>query len=199
MTMTRPIAILCSGPSLAQHPLSKIPMETIGINSSWSLIKSSYHVMCDPLQWEHYTRTTNRNPSTITNLHTGQDGPGVIKLKLLDTKRPRFSLDPYNYGAWLCGTVTWVALQIAVAMKRSPIYLLGLDLHASPSGEHKIPNAPGKWTDKAQRRQLELFGYARGYLVDGLGIDIINVEHSPDTSACWAFETQTFARAFSHL
>lgn len=200
----RPIAILCNGPSLDDYgrKLSQLPCETIGLNGSWLVQRSSYHVMADAAQWEHFERTTGKPPSVIPHLYTGKDGPGMVKLEMLDTVQPRFSWHPLELGVYLCGTVSWVALQLAVSWKRNPIYWLGLDLSADKeTGKEKIGGAIGQWDGRAEGRQRELMGYAAGLLMRD-GLEIINVcvdETQRHRSKCWAFPVKTFAECFGTM
>lgn len=192
-----PIVILCNGPSLKDHfdagNLKRIPCETIGVNRSWEVMRSSYHVMIDPAQWEMYKRVTGEDPSTIPNLYTGPKGPGAIKLTILDSVEPRFSWEPIRYGAWLCGAVSWVALQLAVSFKRNPIYFIGLDL--------KRRGCDGKfwggtWDPIAEPRQRELFGYAEGLLRKHHCIDIFNICIRDEDTKCHAFRKVRFEEVF---
>lgn len=192
-----PTAILCNGPSLEDHAkaghLKHIPCETIGVNRSWEVARSSYHVMIDPAQWEDYRRITGHSAGEIPNLYTGQNGPdGATKLNILDTIEPRFSFYPVEMGAWLCGSVTWVALQLAVWMRRNPIYFFGLDLQ--PRG-CKGKFWGGTWDPHSEARQRELFGYARG-LLGPSGIEMVNVVMIPEHSKCQAFPKKRFGEAF---
>ena len=193
-----PVAILCNGPTLGDHAkagnLKKLPCETIGLNRSWQVARSSYHVMIDPVQMEDYVRITKQPLSSIPNLYTGENGPpAATRLKVLDSTEPRFSFYPLELGVWLCGAVTWVALQLAVSFKRNPIYLIGLDL--KPRGTTgKFWGGP--WDPNAEARQRELFGYARGFLGQ-TGVEIIHVLYDkPEESKCWAFPKHRFDRVF---
>ena len=182
-----PIAILCNGPSLKDHAeagnLKRLPCETIGVNRSWEVARSSYHVMIDPAQWEMYRRVTGESAAEIPNLFTGPQGPGKTKLKVLDSVEPRFSWEPLNFGVWLCGAVSWVALQLAVSFQRNPIYIVGLDL--KPRGcNGKFWG--GVWDPLAEARQRELVGFAEGRLRPS-GIDIFNVVIKPEDTKCHAF------------
>lgn len=195
-----PIAILCNGPSLEDHAkagnLKRIPCETIGLNASWQVLGSSLHVMIDPFQWEMYTRVTGKHISTLTNLwtSTAKDAPKHgTQIDILDTVEPKFSFYPVEYGAWLCGSVAWVGLQLAVYLKRNPIYFFGLDL--KPRG-CKGKFWGGTWDPLSEPRQRELFGYARGLLGQS-GIEIINVVIKPEDSKCLAFPKKTFEEAFA--
>lgn len=200
-----PIAILCNGPSLLDHAeagnLLMIPCETIGVNRSWEVMNSSYHVMIDTDQWHMYRRVTGKPVDTIRNLftgleYTGGERPpaGATHLKILDTVEPRFSLDPLGYGAWLCGTVTWVALQLAVGhFKANPIYFFGLDL--MPRGSNgKFWG--GTWDINMEARQRELFGYARGWLGGMLGIELVNVVLDPNKTRCHSLRKAKFEEVF---
>jgi hypothetical protein len=192
-----PVAILCNGPSLEDHAnaghLKAIPCETIGINRSWELMASSYHVMIDPLQWEMYERVTGQSISTLHNLYTGMIGPESANcIEILDSVEPRFSFYPMELGAWLCGAVTWVALQLAVHWKKSPICFFGLDL--KPRGA-KGKFWGGTFPHVAECRQRELFGYAAG-LLGHSGIELINVVMKDEDTKCHAFPKRKFEDVF---
>lgn len=200
----KPIAILCNGPSLLDHAnagnLLRIPCETIGVNRSWEVAGSSHHVMIDTNQWGYYKRIAGKGLETIPNLYTGKHytggdkpPPSATHLNVLDTVEPRFSLDPFGFGVWLCGTVTWVALQLAVFWKSNPVYFFGLDL--MPRGcNGKFWG--GTWDPHMEARQRELFGYARGYLGGALGIELINVVINENHTRCHAFPKRRFAEVF---
>jgi hypothetical protein len=162
---------------------------------------SSYHVMVDTNQWSMYRRVTGKEVGTIRNLftgahYTGGDKPpdGATHLNILDTVEPRFSLDPIGYGAWLCGTVTWVALQLAVGhLNGNPICFFGLDL--KPRGSNgKFWG--GTWDPNMEARQRELFGYARGYLGGVLGVELVNIVMDPNDTRCHAFPKRKFGEVF---
>lgn len=184
------VAILCNGPTLADYNLAQIPMETIGLNRSWELLRSSYHVMADPEQWQAYERVAPIG--AIRNLYTGEDGPETAtRLRWLDSDRPRWSWWPFELGVYLCGCVTWAALQIAVGLGKTTIYLVGMDMQPrEASGKFY----GGEWPRKAEAKQRELMGYAAG-LLEPNGIRLINVT-PPNLSRCRAFERMTFEEAF---
>lgn len=199
----KPVAILCNGNSLKDHAdlgnLDKIPCETIGLNRSWEVYQSDYQVMVDPPQWAWFREIRGVDAGeAIPNLVTSKEGPGKIKLKILgrnDNDLVRWSWDPYNIGVWLCGSVTWVALQFAVALKKNPIFFLGLDLQGR--GE-KGKFWGGNWPDNAEARQRELFGYAAGMLGTS-GYDLINVVIKPEDSKCESFPKKTFDESFERI
>lgn len=196
-----PIAILCNGHSLVDHAeaghLKKFPGETIGVNRSWEVHGASHHVMIDPLQWEMYERVTGQKITTIPNLYTSMIGPeGANRIHILDTVEPRFSWYPIEYGAWLCGAVPWVALQLAVYWKRNPIYFFGLDLQPRWKKGHLAGKFwGGEWDIAAEARQRELFGFARG-LLGTSGIEIVNVVMNPNDTKCHAFPKKKFEECF---
>lgn len=90
--------------------------------------------------------------------------PGIIRLQMHTKNRiggrtpDAFSLDittGVRVGIRNIGSVSFIALQIAVSMGCDPIYFLGLDLQ----GNHYH----GEWdtNTEALRQQDELFGYAK--------------------------------------
>jgi hypothetical protein len=199
-----PIAILCNGPSLEDHAkagnLKRIPCETIGVNRSWEVMGSSYHVMIDTNQWGYYKRITGQGLDTIRNLYTGKHYTGgdvppssATHLNVQASDMPKFSFDPMKI-AWLCGTVTWVALQLAVGhLNANPIYFFGLDL--MPRGTNgKFWG--GTWDPNMEARQRELFGYAQGYLGMCLGIEMANVVMNENHTRCHAFPKRRFEEVF---
>ena len=196
--MGKRLAILCNGPSLSDHPLHKIDCETMGLNRSWKLIKSSHHVILDPEQWEYFQRETGRPLSDLGHLYTGEDGPGDTKLRLMDSRHPRFSFEPIRYGAYSGRCVTWIGLQLALKLGYTTIYMLGLDLSTRKIRSRTNPKELVKFyggetiPTVAWFRQRELFGYAAA-LFSYLGVECYNV--SPK-SECTAFPFASFDECF---
>ncbi len=178
-----PVAILCNGPTLLDHDLSKLATyscPTIGLNRSWELLPSPHHVMIDPLQWGMYKRVTGHHIKDWPKgtLYIGKEGlPGarnVTQLNVIESSSPRFSFDPLDH-VYLCGSVTWVALQLAVHLRYDPIYFIGLDL--MPRGSHgKFWG--GEFFPFMEARQRELFGYARGLFAVPYFVERIDVGKS---------------------
>jgi hypothetical protein len=192
----RPIAILCNGPSLARAPLNRIPCETIGLNRSWKLTRSSYHFMVDADQWNEYELETGLKASTLPRLHTPLAGPGESRFELVHVSEPKFSMLPFH-AAYLYGlTVAYVALQFAVWWKRNPIYFLGLDLWDEMPP--RLSNADKyRWQVRLlqkEAQQREAFGFARGFL-DALGYQVFNVCDDGKTHVR-AFPVVTFEQAW---
>lgn len=199
--MGKRLAILCNGPSLSDYPLNKIDCETMGLNRSWELQRSAYHVILDPEQWEYYRRTTGRPLSELGHLYTAEDGPGDTKLRMMDSRHPRFSFEPVNHGVFSGRCVTWVALQLARSLGYDTIYMVGLDLctrKVRSRAGHKelIKFYPTEHSAESMRlawsRQRELFGYAAG-LFQYLGIQVYNVNPK---SECTAFLFKDFDECF---
>ncbi len=203
----KPIAILCNGLSLAEHAkrghLDNIPCETLGLNRSWELHEATHHLMVDPAQWSFYSELRGVDAAgNIPNLYTSTNGPtGAHQIRILgsrvvDSEEVRFSWHPFELGAWLCGSVTWVALQMAVAWKCNPIFFLGLDLQGGiVDGKSYGKFWGGRWPDSAEARQRELFGYARG-LLGNSGIELVNVVIDPKDSKLEALPKRSFEDAF---
>jgi len=186
------VAILCNGPSLGDHDLNKIDCETIGLNRSWELIRSTHHLMTDSNQWGMYTHLTGQPIDTLEGLITGQKGPGFVQIKCHQSHKPRWSANPL-FGVYMCGTVTYAALQLAVHyFGYREIYMLGLDL-APRKASGKFWGGP--WHPSIETRQRESLGYAAAILDRELGIDVWNVG-SPN-SKCAAFRHRTFGECFS--
>jgi len=200
----KPLAILCNGNSLAEHArlgnLKRIPCDTMGLNRSWELHESTCHLMVDPPQWAFYREARGLDAvDGIPHLITSTNGPGKSQVRILgrnDTRRIFFSWEPFIYGAWLCGTVTWVALQLAVAMQANPIFFLGLDLQPKKvGGELRGKFWGGTWPESAEARQRELLGYAVAML-ERCGVELVNVVVNPDDSRCESMLKRTFEHAF---
>jgi len=188
----RKVAILCNGPTLADNDLSKIDCETIGLNASWRLTRSTWHVMTDSYQWEVYRKDTgDAELEGLRTLVTADNGPGHVKVKIRRTHQPKWSIDPMEYGLYLCGTVTYLALQLAVAWGYSEIVMVGLDLAPDAKGRGKFYG--GQWAPQIEPRQREVLGYAWGVLSERYQIPVWNVN---ERSRCGAFAYRSFRECF---
>lgn len=190
------VAILCNGPSLADHDLRRIDCETIGLNRSWELIPSTYHFMSDRAQIDMY-RKARGEVDQIKGLWIPEDlrvvanvPDSVSAYKIRDASYPRFSFAPGELGVYLCSTVTWVALQFAVYWGYTIIYFVGLDL-APRKASGKFYGGP--WHPSAEARQREVLGYGAGLLRPN-GFELYNVGN--DKSKCLAFPMMGFDEAF---
>ena len=188
----RRAAILCNGASILEHDLSKNDCETIGINASWKLIQSTHHVMTDSAQWEMYERETGKKAEDMRGLVTGPNGPGEVKVQVHRSHIPAWSTDPFGFGVYLCGSVTHMALQLAVhAWQYKELYFIGLDLYPQKSGSGKFYG--GQWHASAEVRQRETLAYARAIMWERYAIRVWNV--NPD-SKCASFEHKSFEECF---
>lgn len=191
---SRACAILCNGPTLLDHDLSRITCPTIGLNRSWELTHSAHHIMIDPLQWGMYKRVTGNHIKDWPRgkLYVGKEGlpgaPNIVQLNIEESSAPQFSFDFFT-RVYLCGTVTWVALQLAVHLGCDPIYFIGLDL-TSRGSRGKFWG--GEFHQFAEARQRELFGYARGLLS---AHTLINV-NEPNLTRTRAFPIAPFEEVF---
>ena len=185
------VAILGNGPSILDVDLNRIDCETIGLNRSWELIESKYHIMTDSNQWGMYQHITGNDPHNWSGLVTGGNGPGATKVNIMQTDKPNWSMRPLDYGAYLCGTVMYLALQLAVhAWRYRQIYLVGLDLEPRGSSG-KFWGGP--WHPSNEARHREALAYASAILERELGVDVINANPK---SKCRAFRTMPFDECF---
>jgi len=134
-------AVLLNGPSLSDHDLTKIDCITIGVNRSWMLHASDYHIAIDDSHWKIYHRMRSRSMKSgeIKNLITGADGPAyAIRVRDLRERGPEVGplqqfKAPFGWswdlerGAYM-HNVAFTALQVAAYMGFRTIYLLAFDL-----------------------------------------------------------------------
>ncbi len=164
--------ILGNGPSLADHDLSKIPEPTFGVNRSFMVNWSTYHVALDHLTFREHDEelrriavkstifsATNRYPpeadyvTEVTNL--GDDIGWSWDME--QGVYPRFS--------------TYMAMQLAVWIGFDDIVLLGTDLGPRGGGAEQRGHffSQGRddnpWIGDA-RFQSECFGYAAGVFAE---------------------------------
>jgi len=162
-------AVLLNGPSLDFHDLTKIDCITIGVNRSWMLHASDYHIAIDDSHWKA-KGSPLMNPAGPM-LITGMDGPAhALKVPILDEKPPELGplqqfRPPFGWswdleeGAYLCGSISLFALRVAVYMGFPTIYLLGFDLCAY-NGYSKFKKHPESYRayrgERWEPRQREL-------------------------------------------
>lgn len=154
--------ILGNGPSLTDHNLSKVPEPTFGVNRSFKVRASTYHVALDHLTFREHGDELRKLPHVFStdDRFPPDHADYVIPLRNLgdaigwswDMERgvyPRFS--------------TYAAMQIAVWMGFDDIVLLGTDLMGLGSKGHFFSEGPldNPWIGDA-RFQSECFGYAAG-------------------------------------
>ncbi len=169
----RELAILCNGVSLTQDiPIlreERIP--TIGLNSSWRVAQSNYHLALDNPQLTEI----NQGRPIIKYLFRANwpsvftPGYNIIDVPTRMDRKVFFSTD-VSKVAYICMSSTWFALQLAYYFTEGncDIYLCGYDL-----GGKRITGHVMKDADLPQRTiqaQLETMGYLRA-LIDN---EIIN-------------------------
>lgn len=152
-----PVAILGNGPTLADHDLARLTCKTIGTNMSWLKALATYHVAVEHGQ-------AGRDPGVYRGLDAmgrlfvaggGWNIGHVMNILNPHHGAPEFSRDIED-GVVVsmdgCGSVVYVAIQLAAYMGFTPIHLLGVDLY----GEH----FHGRWaTSEMIERQNELFAH----------------------------------------
>jgi hypothetical protein len=168
-----PVALLANGATLAQHDLSRLPCSTIGMNRSYDLHWSYYHVC---LEKAH----ADRDPVTYAamardgRLFVAGEWPMGHVMPILSEKVTRFSRD-LEQGVVTqigdIGSVAFVAVQVAAYLGFRPLYFLGLDL----GGDH----FHGDWpASKKVDRQRYLFRHVPLDIADE-----VYVVGSPDSPA----------------
>ncbi len=189
-------AILCNGPTLSDHCLTKIDCVTVGLNMSWVLHDASYHVATDSRQF-YKMRKAGRWP---LRLFTGTNGPQsvtsshVTPITILEGDAWSWDLEK---GAYLRGTVTYLALQLAAYMGFKTINMIGLDL-CRRDGQPKFKGHPDNWkreiafSDKNADGQIKVMAYAAEELAGN--VEVINL--SP-ISACESWPKKKFEEVFS--
>lgn len=208
--------ILCNGSTILDHDLSLITCDTIGLNRSWELHTSDIHIMLDSQQFADYRRITGNcaeldlpkrgtrafitgstiplsslvDPSTTYALNVYDDNTGCI----------RFTNDP-NEIVYLCGTVTWVALQVALYLGYSVIYFVGLDLCPSPVFPGQVTSSSshthgkfygGSWMPFMEARQRELLGWLSGRRVD---VELVNL-NTPERTRVRSIPIESYGEVF---
>jgi hypothetical protein len=180
-----PVAILANGPSLTDHPLNRITCATIGINQSRRFHDSRYHVALD---WDHFAAPgTDRasdgswRPQDLRHLeHLGDrlwtvgQKPYGVRLTSLNPPYPHTFAwsEDLTAGVYSHVTAVYVALQVAVWMGFTRIYLLGVDLktrvYEDPQGRNRVEHGhcyPGHpMNPSMEPQQREVFGFAAGWL-----------------------------------
>jgi hypothetical protein len=130
------VAILANGPSLLHHDLNLLApagIRTMGMNASWqALHPTDYHVT---LEYDHalrhpwmYDKIARRGTLFTMGDSWGELG---VRIPFRSEKETPFSFD-LERGAVSelrgVGSVAYVALQLAVWMGFSTIFMVGLDL-----------------------------------------------------------------------
>jgi hypothetical protein len=200
-----PIAILCNGPSLADHDLERIPCRTIGLNRSWELYESDFQAMADREQWQYYEAHRGPIEDLGSTLITGHDGPGDWRYKFVDCTVPGWSSNPAE-SVFLAGTITFPAMQIALGptdkggLGADTLYMVGFDLQGRPQrdGSYLGKFYGGIWRPRLEARQRELMGFVAGLQqgpLKGKSIYVVANDKHGDTR-CRAFPILTFNEAF---
>ena len=169
--------ILGNGPSLGDLDLSKLQEPTFGVNRSFKVHTSQYHVASDELTFREHRadlRITPRHVFATDGRFPEEDRHWVVVLKNLgDAIGWSWALggggqDLHPQGVYPRFS-TYVAMQLAVYMGFTDIVLLGTDLVARGKGSeergHFFSAGPldNPWIGDA-RFQSECFGYAAGVL-----------------------------------
>ncbi len=199
--------ILGNGPSLGDHDLSKLQEPTFGVNRSFKVHTSQYHVASDELTFREHRadlRITPRHVFATWGRFPAEDTHWLIPIKDLG--------DAIGWSWDLAGGVyprfsTYVAMQLAVYMGFTDIVLLGTDLgarRATTAGVtwtkgHFFSDGPldNPWIGDA-RFQGECFGYAAGVLAEPLkpgvpvGTGIIRVRVVSEQCPLRCFEKAKF-------
>jgi hypothetical protein len=117
------VFVLASGPSLAQHDLSRLRRRlVIGLNRSvWAYPDSHYHCTMDQRLFDEYPEVLR----STRYLFTLEGRPFGMPLRLLGAEG--FSED-LTQGIYSGYTVAYFALQVAVYMGFREVFFLGLDL-----------------------------------------------------------------------
>lgn len=127
------LAILANGPSLADHDLSRIACDVMGMNRSWKLFSDPDHHVA--LDGDHYRDNPFYHESLAerSRLYVA-GGAWKIGRKMPLLPGPGFSKDiregvVAEMGG--VGSVTFVALQVAYSLGYRQCFILGLDLQGS--------------------------------------------------------------------
>ena len=181
--------ILGNGPSLDLVDLSRIDCPTIGLNASWMVHDSTYHVATDDWQLELYAK--DRDINKWTNLFTADVDYGDVptprdctRLTVLDHGGEAQWSDDLTQGVYICTTIMWPALQLARYMGFTTIYLIAFDLCAF-DGRSKFqahPKAEAPFFEEIADTQNRLMGWALKRLLGQARI--INLFGDPRITRC---------------
>ena len=142
----RRCAIICSGPSLKDHDLSRIDCATLGTNLSYLTHQSDVYVFTHLELMQRYgERLVDETPDALWRFCAEVEIPGcftpekIAKHSVIGGRIPRLPDDYsiFKHGWIFCGSAP-CALQVAVSFKFDEIIFCGLDLHAD-GGRHSYP------------------------------------------------------------
>ena len=149
-------AVLGNGPSLITHDLTRLTCKHIGVNRSWKLIQSTYHVVADiehlreyfAGQWDTRLLFSWRLPHKKFQAMRTPEKDNKVRWAdrhhhdwIVQSKRP-----------W-SGFSGIAAVELAVWMGFDPIYLIGYDLH-DKEGKFYPTNAGRLGESHASQRKL---------------------------------------------
>ena len=188
------IAILGNGKSLENdlHILKKDKIPCIGVNASWNIAPTAYHVTVDNAQLEVIQR---KQPLIkhlfVSSLPSIQTGHNTIIVPTRNDKKTGFSMEATK-GVFICRSSLWFALQLTYffSMGESEVYLCGLDLgggriEGHPKGEASLP-------EDGIRAQLENFAYLRALIDWKITNPNFKVYITSQTSPCRAIPKVRF-------
>lgn len=194
-------AILCNGPTLSDCDLEAIDCGTIGLNASWMLHKSKYHIAID--EWQlHHMMKARYFPSCLfltddpTTAWFGSDYAKKGHVFPVESYSPDVLRWSWNLeeGWFIHTTVAYLGLQLAVYMGYNPIYMIALDItdRGGLSKFRQHPKAGDFITPHFERNHREVMAFAAGILAGK--VEVYNV-----SSICKAraFPKRTWEEVFS--
>ena len=152
------VAILGNGPSLTDHPIDELKCVTIGLNQSWRVCESHYHVVVEMDQYDRFEKELRLVPKlfSIAPKPFGE----LMQPITAEPHHLRWSWD-LEEGVYV-KTVGYVALQLAVYMRFQRIYLIGFDCGPRDERDHFHDDSGLlAWPEPAHR---EVLGFAAGVL-----------------------------------
>ncbi len=158
------IALLGNGLSLYPdiEDLRTDKITTIGLNASWRIYESTYHLAFDDPQ----VRLINSYRPEIKNLIIGEhkypERPkNALQIHMRFDRKVSFSND-ITQGIHVCRSILWSGLQLANYMGAGYVYLMGVDLGGKRIKGH--PHGEKEITTKSCLAQYELMGYLRNMI-----------------------------------
>lgn len=182
--------ILGSGPSLNELDLSKLEHRLVmGLNRSFLAVPDThYHCVMDRRLFDLYPEELEK----ARYLFTIPGSPRGIPIKLLGTEGFSWDLEEGIYSGY---TIAYFALQVAVYMGFSEIFLMGLDLQLWKGNTHffgfDFASRSHESTEFPKMRRM--LGYAAKVLRD----EPVEVYNCSPTSTLQVFPRVTFDFAIS--
>jgi hypothetical protein len=184
------IAILGNGPSIldivAEHDLSYLQVLSLGVNRSWKLKASAYHIVADLEHLHEYYKDlwdamyvfTWRDPRN-EEFDPVRSNAKDEKLVWCRSDYPEWSVMPKERGKnclWsnFAGTA---AVELAIWLGANPIWLLGYDLHEG-EGKFYHEEEPEDGYGAYNAKQLEAFDLIAPHIPKG--VEIFNC--NPDSA-----------------